>query len=320
MPQAIERSLATPMIRPRLPAISGPGLAMSVFVMTFFQSWYARAAWAQPLRLLGLDTLHDPGLIRGRSQPHAERARVPLRVASFHHQSRIGAAEAEAVRHYTVKVGIVLPFPRDGHVREFRIELVDVGALADEAVVHHQQGEDGLLDACRPQRMAGERLGRRDRRHVFAEHLADRLDLALIPYRSAGAVRVDVVDAADRLAAEALHRHAHATRRALARGSHHVEAVGGSAVARDLAVDLGATALGALQLLEHQDAGAARDHEAVAALVVGAARLLGRRVEGRGHGAHGVEQYRQRPVEFLAAAREHCVLLAPLDHLGRIAD
>src|SRR4051794_35108313 len=103
MPHAIERSLATPMMRPRLPAISGPGRAISVFVMTFFQSCCARAAWAQPLSLLGLDTLHDSGWVRGCRKPHADGARVPSRVASFHHQSRIGATEAEAVRHYTVK-------------------------------------------------------------------------------------------------------------------------------------------------------------------------------------------------------------------------
>src|SRR6185436_2667477 len=107
--------------------------------------------------------------------------------------------------------------------------------------------------------------------------------------RGAGAVRVDVVDAADRLAPEALHRHAHATHSTLPRGGHHVEAVGGGAVARDLAVNLGAAASGALHLLEHEHAGAAGDHEAVAALVVSAARLLRRGIECGRHGAHGVE-------------------------------
>jgi hypothetical protein len=40
----------------------------------------------------------------------------------------------------------------------------------------------------------------------------------------------------------------------------------------------------------------------------------------RRHRAHRVEQHRQGPVEFFAAAREHDVLLAPLDQLARIAD
>ena len=83
---------------------------------------------------------------------------------------------------------------------------------------------------------------------------------------------------------------------------------------------LRAARLGVLELLEHDDAGAAGDDEAVAVLVVGAAGLLGRVVELRRHGAHGIEQHRQRPVELLAAAGEHDVLLAPLDELGGVAD
>jgi hypothetical protein len=35
MPHAIERSLATPIIRPRFPAISGPGFEKSISVMAF---------------------------------------------------------------------------------------------------------------------------------------------------------------------------------------------------------------------------------------------------------------------------------------------
>src|SRR5215468_10176312 len=136
---------------------------------------------------------------------------MPSRVASLQHESRISAAEPEAVRHYTVKVCIVLSFPHDGHVGEYGVELVDVGALADKAVVDHEQREDGLLHADRAQRMAGERLGRGDRRDVLAEHLADRLDLALIADRRARAVRVDVVDPPYALAVEALHGCAHAT-------------------------------------------------------------------------------------------------------------
>src|SRR5581483_639522 len=118
------------MMRPRLPAINGPGLATSVFVMTFFQSWCARAAWAQPLSALGLDTLQHSG-----SAPHQQdgargRAGLPSRVAASHDQGGIGAAEAEAVRHDTVKVRVVLAPAYDGHVGKLRIQLVDIGALA----------------------------------------------------------------------------------------------------------------------------------------------------------------------------------------------
>ena len=61
-------------------------------------------------------------------------------------------------------VHIVAPLAHDRHVGEGRIEVLDIGALADEAVVHHQQRIDRLLHAGRAERMAGQRLGRRDRR------------------------------------------------------------------------------------------------------------------------------------------------------------
>ena len=152
--------------------------------------------------------------------------------------------------------------------------------------------------------------------HLRAEHLADRLDLLDVADRRRGGVRIDVVD-------RRLHvgeRHAHAAHRAFARRRHHVVAVRGRAVAGDLGVDLRAARLGVLELFEHQHAGAAGDDEAVAVLVVGARGLVGRLVVARRHRAHGVEQHRQRPVELLAAAGEDHVLLAPLDHLGGIAD
>jgi hypothetical protein len=77
-----------------------------------------------------------------------------------------------------------------------RIELLDMRALADEAVVHHQQRVDRLLHAGGAQRVAGERLGRRDRRALVGatEDLADGLDLLEVADRGRGAVRVDVVD------------------------------------------------------------------------------------------------------------------------------
>ena len=100
----------------------------------------------------------------------------------------------------------------------------------------------------------------------------------------------------------------------------HVVAIGIGGVANDLAIDLGPAGLGALIVFQHHDPGSAGDHEAVPISIErarGAMRLgivLGR------HGAHGVEQVGQRPVELLAAAGEHDVLLAPLDEFRRIAN
>ncbi len=155
-----------------------------------------------------------------------------------------------------------MPLAHDRHVGELRIELVDIGALADEAVLHHQQAVDRLLRAGGAERMAGQRLRRRDRRAFVAgaEHLADRVDLRPVAGRRRGGVRVDVAD----LLVHRGKRHAHAALAAFAGRRHHVVAVGGGAVADDLAVDLGAARLGVLQLLQHQNAGAAGDDEAVA--------------------------------------------------------
>ena len=59
---------------------------------------------------------------------------------------------------------VVAALAHDRHVGEGRIEILDIGALADEAVLHHQQRVDRLLHAGGAERMAGQRLGRRDRR------------------------------------------------------------------------------------------------------------------------------------------------------------
>ena len=45
---------------------------------------------------------------------------------------------------------VVDPLADDVHVGERRIDFVDMGALADEAVLHHQQRVDRLLHAGAP--------------------------------------------------------------------------------------------------------------------------------------------------------------------------
>ena len=102
--------------------------------------------------------------------------------------------------------------------------------------------------------------------HFAAEHFADRLDFLLVADRRRGRVGIDVIDGK----LHAFERHLHAAHRALARRRHHVVAVGGRAVAGEFAVDPRAARFGVLVFFEHENAGAARDHEAVAILVVGA--------------------------------------------------
>ena len=91
-------------------------------------------------------------------------------------------------------------------------------------------------------------------------------------------------------------------------------------VADDLAVDPRPARLGPPVLLEHQHASAAGDDEAVAVLVEGAGGDRRAVIVAGRHGTHGVEQHGQRPVELLAAAGEHHVLLAVGDHLVGVAD
>ena len=192
-----------------------------------------------------------------------------------------------------------------------------MGALGHEVVVQHEQRVDRLLRARRAQAVAGQGLGRGDGRSGVAEHLANRLHLLDVAHRRGGAVRVQIVDLSP---AQAFHGQAHAAHGALARGSDHVIAVGIGGVADDLAIDLRPAGLGALHLLQDQHARAAGDDEAVAGLVIGAAGDGGAVVEVGAHGAHGVEQDRQRPVQLLGPAGEHDVLLAHLDLLVGRAD
>src|SRR5262249_8817445 len=196
IPQAIEWSLATPMISPRFPCI--------------------RACINPPVQLLSMILSENRyplfGIMLYASLPRAPPPSSSSRFQPLEHHRRVGAAEAERVRQHAAERDVVAPLAHDRHVGECRIERLDVRALADEAVVHHQERIDRLLRAGGAERMAGERFGGRDRRHLGAEHLADRLDLLDVADRCRGGVRIDVVD-------RRLHvgqRHAHAAHRALA--------------------------------------------------------------------------------------------------------
>src|SRR4029453_6607507 len=144
IPQAIERSLATPMTRPRLPAISGPAWAISLFVMTSFLSRPQRARCP-------VTSLQPAALKRPTSPPSPQHAGSC--VVSPENQRGIGTAETKAVRHDTVEIYVVLPLARDRYIREGGVEFIDVGTLADKAIVHHQQRVDRLLHPCGAQRV-----------------------------------------------------------------------------------------------------------------------------------------------------------------------
>ena len=164
--------------------------------------------------------------------------------------------------------------------------------------------------------MAGQRLGRGQRRHRVAEHFADRVELGDVAQRGRGAVGVEIVQRA----IDALQRHLHAAHRAFAGWGDHVGAVGGHAIADQLGMDVRAARNGVVVVLQHQHAAATGDDEAVAVLVVrtrGAGRGL---VEAGRQRAHRIEHHAHRPVQVFTATGEHDVLRAVADHVRGGAD
>src|SRR3546814_1251663 len=113
MPQAMEWSLATPMIRPRLPAINPAMIPPSPPLLSF-------------------ETLKG--------------------------EAGVGATEPETVGHHAVELNVLFHRADDRHALGLGIEVLDVGGGGDEAVVHHQQGIDGLVHTGRALGMPGQRL------------------------------------------------------------------------------------------------------------------------------------------------------------------
>ena len=134
-------------------------------------------------------------------------------------------------------------------------------------------------------------------------------------------MRVEVADRG-RIDPGVTQRCAHAARGAVAvlAGGGHVVGVGTGAEAGQLGVDARAASAGVLVLLQHQDAGAVAEHEAVAPGVPRARGALGFVVAG-GHGLHRAEAaHRGRRGAALGATGDHHVGIAVLDHAHGHAD
>ena len=200
---------------------------------------------------------------------------------------------------------------------------VVVRGRRQHAARERERGDRGLDPAGRAQRVAGHRLGRRNREplRVIAEHRLDRDGLVLVVELGRRAVRVDVADRR-RLEPGVPQRGAEAGLGAAVVGRRRRDVVGVAVggVADQLGVDPRAAPSGVLELLEHQDAGALADHEAVAVEVERPARALGLGVAGR-HRPHRVEpadpEDRDRG---LGAAGDHAVGVAVADRAHRLAD
>jgi hypothetical protein len=143
---------------------------------------------------------------------------------------------AEAVRHHRAQSAVVA-LEQHRQARGGGIEGVDVGRGGGKAVLHHQQRVDCFLHTGRAQRVAGQRLGRADHRHLGtwrrAEHLTHRAEFGDVAQRRRSAVRVDVVHRLPHRGQRLLH----AAHRAFARRCHHVVTVGGGTVADEFGQD-----------------------------------------------------------------------------------
>src|ERR1700722_6177166 len=110
------------------------------------------------------------------------------------HERRVCPAKTERVRKRRTQLYVVPARAHDRHVRECRVDLIDMCALADEAVLYHQQGINGLVRAGRALGMSGQRLRRRDRRTFvgWPKHLAERLDLLEVADGGRSRMGVDI--------------------------------------------------------------------------------------------------------------------------------
>src|SRR3546814_18272314 len=64
-------------------------------------------------------------------------------------EAGVGATEPETVGHHAVELNVLFHRADDRHALGLGIEVLDVGGGGDEAVVHHQQGIDGLVHTGR---------------------------------------------------------------------------------------------------------------------------------------------------------------------------
>src|SRR5258707_9908463 len=112
MPQAMEWSLATPITRPRLPFISLPSAIMTSPLLGLFRFETADKGSDRPMQVL---------------------------CGALEHQRRVGAAKAEGIGQRRLDLGVVDALAHDVRVGDGGVDVLDIGALADEARLHHQQ-------------------------------------------------------------------------------------------------------------------------------------------------------------------------------------
>src|ERR1700742_1665828 len=101
---------------------------------------------------------------------------IGLSVIALENERGVGAAEAEGVGKNGVHLCVVDALAHDRNAFELWIEIDDMSAFANEALLHHQDRVDRFLNTRCPQRMARQRLGRLDMRDLVSEDFSDSTD------------------------------------------------------------------------------------------------------------------------------------------------
>ncbi|CAJ4519222.1 Uncharacterised protein [Burkholderia pseudomallei] len=286
----------------------------------------------QCARVIGEPLRIPRGQQHGGRLPVVARARVGLGIL-LEHDVRVHAADAERAHARAARLlaAVAIDGTRPRGVRaddaqrpaverDVRIELVAMQALREPPVRHLQQHLDhaghagGQLqmadvalhgaDRARAGNVGGAFLALRAQQRV--ERLRERVDLDRIAELRAGAVRLDVTDAARVDAGSHVRLHDHvALRGRVRRGERARPAVVIDRAAADHAVDRVAFAPRVAEPLQEQHADALAAHEAV-----GAARERLAAAVGREHARLAEPDMRVRRQDRLHAADERHVGVA----------
>ena len=235
------------------------------------------------------------------------------------HDAAVGAAEAERVGH---RHAHALAPRRVAHEVQVavRIDFAQVRVDRHQSVANRQCAHGDFDGACGRDQVAHRALGRTDRqaRDVGTEHGLDRGAFAAVVHAGGRAVRIQVVDVGGR-GAGAPQRLPHRLDRAVAVGRRIGDAVARQriAVAGQLGVDVRAAPARRMPFLEHQEARAFAQQEAVARRVERAARALRRVVVRRERRQQAEARDADRTDHRIEAAGQHVVDGAAADQLQR---
>jgi len=186
-----------------------------------------------------------------------------------------------------------------------------------QVAVHHFDAEPGFQCAAGAEGVAEEAFLRADR-HVLAEQGAGGQGFGDVALFGGGAVAVHVADVR-RLESGVFQRQFHGPAHGDLLRTSGVLAVGVAAETDDLGMDVRATGQGVLQFFQHQHAAAFTDHQAIAALVVGAWAGL-RGVVFQAGGVERVEDHGFGRAKLFGATGQHQWQAAELDRLVGVAD